>query len=120
MKNIVLIFISCLFLNACMTTQLTTYQQLGGQPKVAEIVDNFISEIQLADQNTVNPRHTATAALVDTVAPIKSAGGFASLKAHDTVLIILPPREFMSRSGNEVNVDDLDACQFTKAVVVGK
>ena len=46
MKNIVLIFISCLFLNACMTTQLTTYQQLGGQPKVAEIVDNFISEIE--------------------------------------------------------------------------
>lgn len=82
--------------------------------------EDFISEIQLADQNTVNPRHTATAALVDTVAPIKSAGGFASLKAHDTVLIILPPREFMSRSGNEVNVDDLDACQFTKAVVVGK
>lgn len=46
MKNLFLVFVTCLFLNACMTTQLTTYQQLGGQPKVAEIVDNFITEIE--------------------------------------------------------------------------
>ena len=35
-----------LFLNACTTTSLNIYQQLGGQAKVEEIVDNFITEIE--------------------------------------------------------------------------
>ena len=46
MKNLLLVFITCLFLNACASTNSTIYQQLGGQPKVAEIVDNFITEIE--------------------------------------------------------------------------
>jgi hemoglobin len=46
MKNLLLIFIACLFLNACTNTNLSIYQQLGGQPKVEEIVDNFITEIE--------------------------------------------------------------------------
>jgi len=35
-----------MMLNACTTTQVTTFQQLGGQTKVEEIVDNFITEIE--------------------------------------------------------------------------
>jgi hemoglobin len=46
MKNLFIVFISCVFLSACSTTHLSTYQQLGGQPKVEEIVDNFITEIE--------------------------------------------------------------------------
>ena len=46
MKSLFLIFSSWLFLNACTHIHLTVYQQLGGQPKVEEIVDNFIAEIE--------------------------------------------------------------------------
>ncbi|MGS2719056.1 group I truncated hemoglobin [Paraglaciecola aestuariivivens] len=46
MKNILVILIFGLCLSACANTQLSTYQQLGGEPKVAEIVDNFITEIE--------------------------------------------------------------------------
>lgn len=46
MKSLFLFFSSWLFLNACTNTHLTIYQQLGGQPKVEEIVDNFIAEIE--------------------------------------------------------------------------
>lgn len=46
MKNFLLISLIWLFLSACATANLSTYQQLGGQPKVEEIVDNFITEIE--------------------------------------------------------------------------
>jgi hemoglobin len=46
MKNIILVCFTWIFLSACTSTQLSTYQQLGGQPKIAEIVDNFINEIE--------------------------------------------------------------------------
>ena len=46
MKNMILILMSCFLLNACATQNASTYQQLGGQPKVEEIVDNFITEIE--------------------------------------------------------------------------
>ncbi|MFT4807260.1 MAG: hemoglobin [Paraglaciecola sp.] len=46
MKNVLLVCFVWLFLSACTTTHLSTYQQLGGQPKIEEIVDNFITEIE--------------------------------------------------------------------------
>ncbi|GAC21277.1 group I truncated hemoglobin [Paraglaciecola arctica] len=46
MKNMILILMSCFLLNACASQNSSTYQQLGGQPKVEEIVDNFITEIE--------------------------------------------------------------------------
>ena len=46
MKKFILVCISWLFLSACTSTYLSTYQQLGGQPKIEEIVDNFITEIK--------------------------------------------------------------------------
>jgi hemoglobin len=46
MKNVILVFLTCFFLTACASQNSSTYQQLGGLPKVEEIVDNFISEIE--------------------------------------------------------------------------
>lgn len=46
MKNMILVFLTCFFLAACASQNLSTYQQLGGQTKVEEIVDNFITEIE--------------------------------------------------------------------------
>jgi hemoglobin len=39
-------FILLLSLSACASTQTSVYQQLGGQTKVEEIVENFITEIE--------------------------------------------------------------------------
>lgn len=46
MKNMILMFMICFCLNACVSNNASTYQQLGGQNKVEEIVDNFITEIE--------------------------------------------------------------------------
>ena len=46
MKNILLILFTCLILTACANQNVSTYQQLGGQAKIEEIVDNFITEIE--------------------------------------------------------------------------
>lgn len=46
MKNFILVLMTCFLLNACASQNVSTYQQLGGQPKVEEIVDNFITEIE--------------------------------------------------------------------------
>ena len=46
MKNLTLIILTCFILSGCASNHRSIYQQLGGQPKVAEIVDNFISEIE--------------------------------------------------------------------------
>tara|TARA_R110000868_G_scaffold6770_9_gene37784 strand:- start:4190 stop:4627 length:438 start_codon:yes stop_codon:yes gene_type:complete len=46
MKNVILMFLTCFFLTACASKNSSTYQQLGGQLKVEEIVDNFINEIE--------------------------------------------------------------------------
>lgn len=50
MKQLFIICIAYLCLAACTSTPSSTYQQLGGQPKVAEIVDNFITEIEFDPQ----------------------------------------------------------------------
>ncbi|WP_339721070.1 group 1 truncated hemoglobin [uncultured Paraglaciecola sp.] len=46
MKNLIFVCLTCVLLNACASKNISTYQQLGGQDKVAEIVDNFITEIE--------------------------------------------------------------------------
>jgi hemoglobin len=46
MKNIFIMCFGWFFLSACTTTHVSIYQQLGGQPKIEEVVDNFISEIE--------------------------------------------------------------------------
>lgn len=46
MKNLILIIFACLLLTACANQKVNTYQQLGGQAKIEEIVDNFITEIE--------------------------------------------------------------------------
>jgi len=46
MKNLLLISILCFVLTACASNNTSTYQELGGQAKVEEVVDNFIAEIE--------------------------------------------------------------------------
>ncbi len=46
MKKLLFILLTTLILSACATTSQSTYHELGGQPKVSEIVDNFITEIE--------------------------------------------------------------------------
>ncbi|MER2494214.1 group I truncated hemoglobin [Catenovulum sediminis] len=43
--NLFALFVVCV-LSGCATTQQSVYQQLGGQAKVAQIVDNFIYQIE--------------------------------------------------------------------------
>ncbi|MFC3095727.1 group 1 truncated hemoglobin [Alteromonas sediminis] len=40
------VFLGVILLQACATTPPTLYQELGGEKKVVEIVDNFIAEIE--------------------------------------------------------------------------
>lgn len=44
MKPILLAF--AFFLLSCASTKQTTYEEMGGQAKVQEVVDNFITEIE--------------------------------------------------------------------------
>jgi hemoglobin len=46
MKKLLLVCLAWFFISACSSTHTSTYQQLGGQPKIEEIVDNFITEIE--------------------------------------------------------------------------
>ncbi|AGH42886.1 group I truncated hemoglobin [Paraglaciecola psychrophila] len=46
MKNILIMCFGWIFFSACTTTQVNIYQQLGGRPKIEEVVDNFITEIE--------------------------------------------------------------------------
>jgi hemoglobin len=46
MKNIFIMCFGWFFASACTTTHVSIYQQLGGQPKIEEVVDNFITEIE--------------------------------------------------------------------------
>lgn len=79
--------------------------------------DEFVDFCKTATSNFVNPRHASTAALVDQVATVKSAGGFASVSAGDVVGVIMPPRDLMNRDAAEINLDDLDGCQFWRVVI---
>lgn len=64
--------------------------------------------------NMVNPRHESTARLSELLCGKPAEGGFLSLEDGQkaTILVMLPPRSMMSRSGAEVAVKDLEECQF--------
>lgn len=62
--------------------------------------------------NFINPRHESTVALAGLLTDTQCTGGFLTYNEGDTVLVILPPRDMMSRSGEEVIVEDLETCQF--------
>ena len=77
----------------------------------AELVARFeVSDLEFT--NCVNPRHESTAALVAHMTQVACAGGFAAVRHGDVMVAILPPREFMTRSGEEIEVTDLNSCQF--------
>ena len=80
--------------------------------------EEFLEEVKNITNNVVNPRHTSTAALVAKVTDLPCAGGFASVKAGDRVLVIMPSRELMSRSGAEIKLSDLDSCQFKLVTII--
>ena len=64
------------------------------------------------NKNAVNPRHESTAALSGCLTSLPAEGGFVKLVSGDEILVILPPRQFMSRSGTEIVISDLEECQF--------
>lgn len=45
-RRLGLVFVLCAGLIACASTEESLYNEIGGAPKVAEIVDNFIYEIE--------------------------------------------------------------------------
>ena len=65
-------------------------------------------------ENIVNPRHESTAKLSELLCGLAAQGGFLSLEGGQkaTILVMLPPREFMNRAGAEIEVKDLEEVQF--------
>ena len=91
------------------STQIDAHPICAAQAK--ELVASFeVSDLEFI--NCVNPRHESTAALVGHVTSAACAGGFAAVRHGDVMVVILPPREFMTRSGEEIEVTDLNSCQF--------
>lgn len=80
--------------------------------EAAEIVKTFTSSWETQFTNCVNPEHKSTAALVRHLTTAACSGGLASVLDGDQMIVILPPREFANREGREIEVSDLDACQF--------
>ena len=64
--------------------------------------------------NMVNPRHESTARLSELLCGQPAEGGFLSLEGGQkaTILVMLPPREFMNRAGSEIEITDLESVQF--------
>lgn len=85
---------------------------LSFTPVNLEEAKSFCSSAGEELQNFVNPRHESTAALVGLLTSTVCAGGFLTYEEGDTVLVILPPRDLMSRDGEEIDNTDLEACQF--------
>jgi hypothetical protein len=66
-------------------------------------------------KNKVNPRHESTAVLSEHLCGQPAEGGFLSITGEEAeveILVLLPPRSMMSREGAEVEVKDLEECQF--------
>ena len=80
--------------------------------EAAEIIGAFENSWEQEFINCVNPRHESTAALVAHLTAKACEGGFASVRDGDHLVAILPPRELANRSGAEIEVSDLDECQF--------
>jgi hypothetical protein len=64
--------------------------------------------------NMVNPRHESTARLSELLCGKPAEGGFLSLEEgrKAVILVMLPPRDMMSRSGAEIEVKDLEEVQL--------
>ena len=62
-------------------------------------------------QNNINPRHESTAALGRLLTDLPAEGGFLSVARAD-LLVILPPRSMMTRSGEEIDLQALEECQL--------
>ena len=64
--------------------------------------------------NMVNPRHASTARLSELLCGKSAEGGFLSLEGGKkaTILVMLPPREFMNRDGAEIEIEDLESVQY--------
>ena len=106
-------FLSSTFSVAMLPTDAAT--RIDARPisaaQAKELVESFESS-SLEFVNCVNPRHESTAALVGHMTSTACAGGFAAVKHGDVMVAVLPPREFMTRGGEEIEVTDLEACQF--------
>ena len=64
-------------------------------------------------RNMVNPRHESTARLSELLCGKPAEGGMLQLFGEGgTLLVMLPPRELTTRSGEEIEVKDLEECQF--------
>ena len=106
-------YLSSTFSVAMLPTDVST--KIEAHPisaaKAKELVAGFeVSDLEFV--NCVNPRHESTASLVRNMTKVACAGGFAAVRHGDVMVAILPPREFMNRSGEEIEVSDLDSCQY--------
>ena len=73
---------------------------------------SFLKEKQDIILNYCNPRHKSTVALIKLIIPNEPIEGFVSLEEGDDVLVVLPPKELATRTGEEIELTDLEACQF--------
>ena len=109
-QNVLSSAFSLNMLSTSMGTQINAYPI--SVEEAAELIGGFENSWEVEFLNCVNPRHESTAALVAHLTAKACEGGFASVRDGDQMVVILPPREFMNRSGAEIEVSDLDACQF--------
>jgi len=106
-------FLSSTFSVAMLPTDTAT--RIDAHPISAAQAKELVSGFEGSDLefvNCVNPRHESTAVLVGHLTEVACAGGFAAVRHGDVMVAILPPRDFMNRSGNEIKVIDLESCQF--------
>ena len=71
-------------------------------------------------KNMVNPRHESTAVLSELLCGKAAEGGFLNIKDGErvTILVMLPPREFMNRAGAEIEIEDLNQVQFFRSASI--
>ncbi len=109
MKNFLSSTFSVAMLPTDEATRIDAHPISAAQAK--ELVGSFEAS-NLDFVNCVNPRHESTASLVSHMTEVACAGGFAAVRHGDVMVCVLPPREFMTRGGEEIEVTDLDSCQF--------
>jgi hypothetical protein len=84
------------------------------KPVPLEFARELVAEKGVA-KNMVNPRHESTAVLSEHLCGQPAEGGFLSITGEEAeveILVMLPPRSMMSRSGAEVEIGHLEECQF--------
>lgn len=92
----------------------TTASKAGFQPLSVEDAKALVAEAGIT-RNAVNPRHESTAVLSEHLCGLPAEGGFLSITGEEAeveILVMLPPRSMMSRSGTEVSIGHLEECQF--------